>query len=85
MRFVALSALVQMWVIDLCYTEYMMCCAPLVLLLVFIAYILHCIFVDLTRRTCDKVEKDFIMEKGAVTETQRDLGKINVLSFEFLR
>ncbi|KAK7103667.1 hypothetical protein V1264_018530 [Littorina saxatilis] len=29
---------------------------------------------DLTRRTCDKLEKDFLRERGVVTETQSDLG-----------
>ncbi|XP_005091426.2 titin isoform X2 [Aplysia californica] len=29
---------------------------------------------DLYRRTCDKEEKDFLREKGVVTETQSDLG-----------
>lgn len=33
-------------------------------------------FTDLTRRTCDKLEKDFLREKGVVTETQSDLGKL---------
>lgn len=27
------------------------------------------------RRTCDKLEKDFLREKGVVTETQSDLGE----------
>ena len=34
------------------------------------------LFTDLTRRTCDKLEKDFLREKGVVTETQSDLGKL---------
>ena len=36
----------------------------------------HFLFTDLTRRTCDKLEKDFLREKGVVTETQSDLGKL---------
>ena len=30
---------------------------------------------DLDRRVCDKEEKDFLRDKGVVTETQSDLGK----------
>ena len=32
------------------------------------------IFSDLVRRVCDKIEKDFLREKGVVSETQSDLG-----------
>lgn len=31
---------------------------------------------DLFRRVCDKQEKDFLREKGVVSETQSDLGKL---------
>ena len=33
------------------------------------------LFSDLFRRVCDKSEKDFLREKGVVSETQSDLGK----------
>ena len=32
------------------------------------------LFSDLVRRVCDKTEKDFLREKGVVSETQSDLG-----------
>lgn len=32
------------------------------------------------RRTCDKTEKDFLREKGVVTETQSDLGELLFLT-----
>ena len=31
---------------------------------------------EIFRRVCDKLEKDFLREKGVVTETQSDLGKM---------
>jgi len=37
-------------------------------------------FSDLYRRTCDKEEKDFLREKGVVTETQSDLGELRLKS-----
>ena len=37
---------------------------------------LHFVSIDLTRRTCDKLEKDFLRERGVVSETQSDLGKL---------
>ncbi|XP_076442395.1 uncharacterized protein LOC143281206 [Babylonia areolata] len=37
---------------------------------------------DLTRRTCDKLEKEFLREKGVVTETQSDLGLTAIRSEE---
>ena len=37
---------------------------------------LRFVLIDLTRRTCDKLEKDFLRERGVVTETQSDLGKL---------
>ncbi|KAL8608654.1 hypothetical protein ACOMHN_002883 [Nucella lapillus] len=37
---------------------------------------------DLSRRTCDKLEKEFLREKGVVTETQSDLGLTAIRSEE---
>ena len=37
---------------------------------------LRFVLIDLTRRTCDKLEKDFLRERGVVSETQSDLGKL---------
>ena len=36
---------------------------------------------DLFRRVCDKSEKDFLREKGVVSETQSDLGKKHQVLF----
>ena len=42
------------------------------------AHICFLLFSDLVRRVCDKTEKDFLREKGVVSETQSDLGNINI-------